>query len=65
MIGTELLFVFERATQGTVSDFLDCHLRDLDFYSSWKELIDCLTSIATGISFIHAHGVVHRYAVVI
>ncbi|KAF4502232.1 serine threonine kinase [Fusarium agapanthi] len=55
-----LLFVFERATRGHVEPFLLWHLSPLRFYGSWRALADCFVSIATGLAFIHEHGVVHR-----
>jgi serine/threonine protein kinase len=57
-----LLFVFERATRGHVEPFLLWHLSPLRFYDSWRALADCFVSVATGLAFIHKHGVVHRYA---
>ncbi|KAH7220410.1 kinase-like domain-containing protein [Fusarium redolens] len=55
-----LLFVFERATRGHVEPFLLWHLSPLRFYDSWRALADCFVSVATGLAFIHKHGVVHR-----
>ncbi|CVL07486.1 uncharacterized protein FMAN_14390 [Fusarium mangiferae] len=55
-----LLFVFERATRGHVEPFLLWHLSPLRFYDSWRALADCFVCVATGLAFIHQHGVVHR-----
>lgn len=57
-----LLLVFERATRGHVEPFLLWHLSPLKFYDSWRALADCFVCVATGLAFIHQHGVVHRYA---
>ncbi|KAL3460054.1 kinase-like domain-containing protein [Aspergillus heterothallicus] len=52
--------VFERATQGTIFDFLSRQFKDLTFIRTWYLLIDALTSIAGGISSLHKHRVLHR-----
>jgi hypothetical protein len=56
----ELFLVFEKATQGTIFDFLSRQLKDVTFVRSWYILIDALTSIAGGISSLHTHRVLHR-----
>ncbi|KAL8364976.1 hypothetical protein RB595_003999 [Gaeumannomyces hyphopodioides] len=59
-LGERPVFVFQRATRDTARSFLANHLADLSFFDSWKTLVDCLCSVATGIAFIHERGVVHR-----
>ncbi|KAL2861631.1 kinase-like domain-containing protein [Aspergillus pseudodeflectus] len=56
----ELFLVFEKATQGTIFDFLSRQLKDVTFVRSWYIVIDALTSIAGGISSLHTHRVLHR-----
>ncbi|KLU87653.1 serine/threonine protein kinase [Magnaporthiopsis poae ATCC 64411] len=58
--GERPVLVFQRATRDTARKFLADHLADLSFFDSWKALVDCLGSVATGIAFIHKRGVVHR-----
>lgn len=58
--GERPVFIFQRATRDTARKFLAGHLAELDFFDSWKTLVDCLSSVATGIAFIHERGVVHR-----
>jgi hypothetical protein len=56
----KLFLVFERATQGTVLDFMSRQLKDLTFTECWSEVADSLSSIANGINTLHTHGVLHR-----
>ena len=54
------LLVFERATQGTVLDFLSEQYQNMSFIESWELTVSALSSIANGIMSLHEHGVIHR-----
>jgi hypothetical protein len=56
----KLFLVFERATQGTVLNFMSRQLKDLKFTECWSEVTPSLSSIANGINALHTHGVLHR-----
>lgn len=57
---SKMYLVFERATQGTLLNFLSSHLQGLEFIECWSQVASSLLSIATGIDELHKHGVLHR-----
>jgi hypothetical protein len=56
----KILLVFERASQGTILQFLSKQLKDVAFVDSWEQVVIALSSIANGIMSLHEHGVLHR-----
>ena len=57
---SRILLVFERATQGTIPQFLEKHLSGIDFIESWDRTADVLSSISVGLKTLHRSQVLHR-----
>ena len=55
--------MFKRATEGSLSKFLLGYLRNVDFFTSWLEIVEALSSIGSQILGLHEHKVLHRYKV--
>lgn len=60
-IKDELHLVFSRASEGQLFNHIEEKLRGLDGTESWKVMIDMLSSMASGLSTLHKHGIIHWY----
>jgi hypothetical protein len=57
--GKELLLVFERASEGTLLDFVERQLQGTTGEESWIVVLDTLSPIARGLANLHDHGIIH------
>lgn len=55
-----LLLVFERATEGSLLEYLDKALPGLSFTYTWDKVIGIISNVANGLYSLHRHNVVHR-----
>ena len=55
-----LLLVFERATEGSLLDYLDKVLPGLSFMQAWEKITGIVLSVATGINSLHKRNIIHR-----
>lgn len=59
----ELFLVFERASEGSLPDFVERELKGTAGTKSWTIVLDTLSSIARGLANIHEHGIIHGYRI--
>jgi serine/threonine protein kinase len=55
----ELLLVMEKASEGSLLDFVGRHLIGKSEAESWNFIVETLHSIAHGICNLHNHGIIH------
>jgi hypothetical protein len=55
-----LLLVFERATEGSLLEYLDRALPGLSFTQAWDKIIGVISNVANGLNSLHKHNVIHR-----
>jgi serine/threonine protein kinase len=58
--GQRLLLVFERATEGSLLEYLDRTLPKLSFLEAWDRIIAIVSNIANGLHSLHRHHIIHR-----
>ena len=59
-IDRRLLLVFERATEGSLIEYLDRVLPGLSFMQAWDKIIGIVSNVANGLNSLHKHNVIHR-----
>jgi serine/threonine protein kinase len=55
----ELFLVFERASEGTLLDFVEQKMRNTSGEESWIFILDNLSAIARGLANLHHHKIIH------
>jgi serine/threonine protein kinase len=55
-----LLLVFERATEGSLLEYLDRVLPGLSFTHTWDTIIGIISNVANGLNSLHKHNIIHR-----
>jgi serine/threonine protein kinase len=59
-IGRRLLLVFERATEGSLLEYLDRVLPGLSFMQAWDKITGIVSNVANGLNSLHKQNVIHR-----
>jgi serine/threonine protein kinase len=55
-----LLLVFERATEGSLFEYLGRSLPTMSFLQGWDTSIRFITDVANGLNSLHKHKIIHR-----
>jgi hypothetical protein len=55
-----LLLVFERATEGSLLEYLDRTLPELSFTHTWDKIIGIISNVANGLNSLHKRNIIHR-----
>jgi serine/threonine protein kinase len=59
-IDRRLLLVFERATEGSLLEYLDRVLPGLSFMQAWDKITGIVSNVANGLNSLHKHNIIHR-----
>ena len=55
-----LLLVFEKATEGSLLDYLGRVLPELSFMQAWDKITGIISNVANGLNTLHRHNIIHR-----